>query len=144
MEDEGNQLFIQKRLMKTKYKAEYTSTGSLLPRKASHTLAQTMEYFQGYFICLGSWINQIKNVRSFCSTEFVAFLIFVETVDVKHQPGSQFEVDLNNSSLEPLLMVIATDIPQRYLTKLVDEPVSHKRLAYLTILLQEIPFPSPI
>ena len=62
----------------------------------------------------------------------------METVDVKHQPGSQFEVDLNNSSLEPLLMVIATDIPQRYLTKLVDEPVSHKRLAYLTILLQEL------
>ena len=68
----------------------------------------------------------------------------METVDVKHQPGSQFEVDLNNSSLEPLSMVIATDIPQRYLTKLVEEisPVSHKRLAYLvTILLQELPRP---
>ena len=33
--------------------AEYTSLGLLIPSKASHTLAQTMEDFQGDYLRLG-------------------------------------------------------------------------------------------
>ena len=55
------QFFIQKRLKNTNITAEYTSTGLLLPSKASHTLAQTMEYFQGYYKRLGFCVNKSKN-----------------------------------------------------------------------------------
>ena len=61
------QFFIQKRLKNTNITAEYTSTGLLLPIKASHTLAQTMEYFQGYYKRLGFCVNKSKNQRSWLS-----------------------------------------------------------------------------
>ena len=55
------QFFIQQRLKNTNITAEYTSTGLLLPSKASHTLAQTMEYFQGYYIRLGFCVKKSNN-----------------------------------------------------------------------------------
>ena len=55
-------LYSEERLKNTYiWTAEYTSTGLLIPSKASHTLAQTMEYFQGYYKRLGFCVNKSKN-----------------------------------------------------------------------------------